>query len=194
MEVTNKLKGFDLIDRVPEELWMAIWDIVQDVVIKTIPKKRKFKREKWLSEDALERAEKRREVKGKEEKDRYIHLDAEFQRTARSNKKAFLSDQCKEVEKTIEWERLKISLRKLEIPRDIPYKDEHNKGEKWYGPKRSRRYSERWQEYIEEIYKRDLNGPDNHDGVITHQGPDILDCEVKWALGSIITNKASGGD
>ena len=119
MEVTNKLKGFDLIDRVPEELWMAIWDIVQDVVIKTIPKKRKFKREKWLSEDALERAEKRREVKGKEEKDRYIHLDAEFQRTARSNKKAFLSDQCKEVEKTIEWERLEISSRKLEIPRDI---------------------------------------------------------------------------
>ena len=98
---------------------MAIWDIVQDVVIKTIPKKRKFKREKWLSEDALERAEKRREVKGKEEKDRYIHLDAEFQRTARSNKKAFLSDQCKEVEKTIEWERLEISSRKLEIPRDI---------------------------------------------------------------------------
>ena len=98
---------------------MAIWDIVQDVVIKTIPKKRKFKREKWLSEDALERAEKRREVKGKEEKDRYIHLDAEFQRTARSNKKAFLSDQCKEIEERIEWERLEISSRKLEIPRDI---------------------------------------------------------------------------
>ena len=74
---------------------------------------------KWLSEEALQRAEKRREVKGKEEKDRYIHLDAEFQRTARSNKKAFLSDQCKEVEKTIEWERLEISSRKLEIPRDI---------------------------------------------------------------------------
>ena len=96
---------------------MAIWDIVQDVVIKTIPKKRKFKREKWLSEDTLERTEKRREVKGKEEKDRYIHLDAEFQRTARSNKKAFLSDQCKEVEKTIEWERLEISSRKSDIPR-----------------------------------------------------------------------------
>ena len=67
-------------------------------------------------------------------------MKAEFQRIARSNKKAFLSDQCKEVEKTIEWERLKISLRKLEIPRDIPYKDEHNKGEKWYGPNRRRRY------------------------------------------------------
>ena len=97
---------------------MAIWDIVQDVVIKTIPKKRKFKREKWLSEDTLERTEKRREVKGKEEKDRYIHLDAEFQRIARSNKKAFLSDQCKEIEERIEWERLEISSRKLEIPRE----------------------------------------------------------------------------
>ena len=97
---------------------MAIWDIAQDVVIKTIPKKRKFKREKWLSEDALERAEKRREVKGKEEKERYIHLDAEFQRIARSNKKAFLSDQCKEIEKTIEWERLEITSRKSEIPRE----------------------------------------------------------------------------
>ena len=109
MEVTNKLKGLDLIDRAPEELWIAIWDIAQDVAIKTIPKKRIFKREKWLSEDALERAEKRREVKGKEEKERYIHLDAEFQRIARSNKKVFLSDQCKEIEKTIEWERLEIS-------------------------------------------------------------------------------------
>ena len=118
---------------------MAIWDIVQDVVIKTIPKKRKFKREKWLSEDTLERTEKRREVKGKEEKDRYIHLDAEFQRIARSNKKAFLSDQCKEVEKTIEWERLKISLRKLEIPREHFIKDGHNTGQKCQGPNRSRR-------------------------------------------------------
>ena len=93
--MTNKLKGFDLIDRVPEELWMAIWDIVQDVVIKTIPKKRKFKREKWLSEDALERAEKRREVKGKEEKDRYIQLDAEFERIARRDKKAFPATNAK---------------------------------------------------------------------------------------------------
>ena len=78
---------------------MVIWDLVQDVMIKTIPKKRKFKREKWLSKDALERAEKRREVKGKEEKKkRYIHLDAEFQRIARRGKKAFFSDQCKKIE------------------------------------------------------------------------------------------------
>ena len=98
VKVTNRFKGLDLIDRVPEELWMAIWDIVQDVVIKTIPKKRKFKREKWLSEDALDRAEKRREVKGKTEKGRYTYLNTESQRIERRDKKAFLSDQCKEIE------------------------------------------------------------------------------------------------
>ena len=87
MEVTNRLKGLDLIDRVPEKLWMEVCDIVQDAVIKTIPKKRKFKRKKWLSEESLQIAKKRREVKGKEEKERYIHLNAESQRIARSNKK-----------------------------------------------------------------------------------------------------------
>ena len=95
---------------------------------------------KWLSKEALQIAVKRREVKRKGEKERYKHLNAEFQRLARRDKKAFLSDQCKEIEERIEWERLEISSRKLEIPRDISYKDEHNKGEKWYGPNRSRRY------------------------------------------------------
>ena len=83
---------------------------------------------------------KRREAKGKGEKERYTHLNVEFQRIARRNKKAFLSDQCKEIKKTIEWERLEISSRKLEIPREISCKDGLNKGQKWYGPKRSRRY------------------------------------------------------
>ena len=79
---------------------------------------------------------------------------------------------------------------------NISCKDGHNKGQKWYGPNRSRRYQKRWQEYTEELYKKDLHDPDNHDGVITHiqLEPDILECEVKWALGSITTNKASGGD
>ena len=113
MEVTNKLKGFDLIDRVPEELWMAIWDIVQDVVIKTIPKKRKFKREKWLSEDALERAEKRREVKGKGERERYTQLNAQFQRTARREKKAFFCDQCKEIEENNRMGQMRDLFKKI---------------------------------------------------------------------------------
>ena len=96
--VTNKFKGLDLIDRVPEELQMEVRDIVQKAEIKTIPKKKKCKKTKRLSEEALQIAEKRREAKGKGEKERYNHLNAEFPRIARSDKKAFLSDQCKEIE------------------------------------------------------------------------------------------------
>ena len=93
VEVTNRFKGLDLIDRVPEELWMEVCDTVQEAVIKTIPKTKKCKMAKWLSEEALQIAEKRREAKGKGEKERHKHLNAEFQRIARRDKKAFLSDQ-----------------------------------------------------------------------------------------------------
>ena len=96
VEVTNRFKGLDLIDRVPEEQWMEVH--VQEAGIKTIPKKKKCKKAKWLLEEALQIAEKRREAKGKGEKERYIHLNAEFQRIARRDEKAFLSDQCKEIE------------------------------------------------------------------------------------------------
>ena len=92
VEVTNRFKGLDLIDKVPEKLWMEVHDIVQETVIKTIPKKRKCKKAKWLSEEALQMAEKRREMKGKGEKERYIYLNAEFQRIAKRDKKAFLSN------------------------------------------------------------------------------------------------------
>ena len=98
VEVTNRFKGPDLIDRELEELWMEVYNIVQEAVIKTMPKKKKCKKAKWLSEEALQIAEERREAKGKEEKERYTHLNAEFQRVARRNKKAFLSDQWKEIE------------------------------------------------------------------------------------------------
>ena len=98
VEVTNRFKRLDLIDRVLEELWMEAHDIVQEAGIKTIPKKKKCKKAKWLSEEALQIAEKR-EDKGKGEKERYTHLNAEFQRIAKGDKKAFLSDQCKEIEK-----------------------------------------------------------------------------------------------
>ena len=92
MEVTNIFKGLDLIDRVPEELWTEIPDILQEVVIKTIPKKKKCKKAKWLSKEALQIAEKRREVKGKGEKERYTHMNAEFQRITRRGKKALFSE------------------------------------------------------------------------------------------------------
>ena len=108
VEVRNRFKGVDLIDRVPDELWTEVHDIAQETGIKTIPKKKKCKKAKWLSEEALQIAVRRREVKSKGEKESYIHLNPEFQRIARRDKKAFLSDQCKE----IEWERLEISSRK----------------------------------------------------------------------------------
>ena len=98
MEVTNRVKGLDLLDRVPEELWMEVRDILEEAVIETIPKKKKCKKAKWLHEEALQTAMKRREVKGKGEKERYTHLNAEFQRMAGRDKKAFISDQCKEIE------------------------------------------------------------------------------------------------
>ena len=116
VEVTNRYNGLDLMDTVPEELWMEVYDIVQEAMTKTIPKKKKCKKAKWLSEAALQIVEKR-EVKSEGEEERYTHLNAEFQRIARRDKKVFLSDQCKEIE-TIGWERLEISSRKLETPRE----------------------------------------------------------------------------
>ena len=98
VEVTNRFTGLDLLDRVPEKQWMEVCDIVQEAVIMTIPKKKKCQKAKWLSEEALQIRIKRTEAKGKGEKERYTHLNAEFQRIARKNKKAFLSDQCKEIE------------------------------------------------------------------------------------------------
>ena len=137
MEVRNRFKGLDLINRVPDELWMEVYDIVQETGIKTTPKKKKCKKAKWLSGEALQIAMKRREVKSKGEKERYKHLNAKFQRIARTDKKTFLSDQFKEIEKNSKMERLEISSRKLE---NISCKDGLDKGQKWYGPNRSRRY------------------------------------------------------
>ena len=127
-------------DRMPEELWTEAHDSVQEAGIKTNPKKKKCRKAKWLSEQALKTAEKKRENKGKGEKDRYTDSNAEFQRIARRDKKDFLSYQCREIEENNDWERGEISSRKLEIQRNISYKDRHNKGEKQYGHNRSRRY------------------------------------------------------
>ena len=113
----NRFKGLDLTNRVPDELWTEVHDIVQETGIKTISKKKKRKKAKWLSEETLQIAMKRREMKGKGEKERYSQLNAEFQRTARRDKKAFLSDQCKEIEGK-QQERLEICSRKLEIGRE----------------------------------------------------------------------------
>ena len=118
VEVRNRFKCLDLIDRVPDELWNEVRDTVQETGIKTIPIEKKCKKAKWLSGEALQIAMKTREVKSKGEKERYKHLNAEFQRIARRDKKAFFSDQCKEIEENNRMERLEISSRKLGIPRE----------------------------------------------------------------------------
>ena len=147
---------------------------------------------KRLSEEALQIAEKSREFKGKGEKERYTHLNAVFQRIARREKKAFLSDQCKERGKQNEKDQRSLQ-QSQRYQGDISCKDGLNKGQKWYGPNRIEDIKKRQQEYTDELYKKDLQDPDNHDGVITDLETDILECEVKWALKSITTNKASGG-
>ena len=111
--MTNRFKGLDVIDRVPEELWTEVHNSVQEAVIKTIPKKKKCKKAKWLSEEALQIAEKKRNAKGKGEKERYIYLNAEFQRVARRDKKAFLSDQCKEIDENNRMRKTRDLFKKI---------------------------------------------------------------------------------
>ena len=123
MEVTNRFKGLDLIDRVPEELRMEVHDIVQEAVIKTIPKKKKCKKAKWLSEKALQIDEKRREGKGKGEKERYTHLNADFQRIARRDKKAFFSDHCKEIEENNRMGKTRDLYKKIRDTKGIFQKE-----------------------------------------------------------------------
>ena len=180
MEVTNRFKGLDLIDRVPDELWMEFGDTVQDVVIKTIPKKKKCKKAKWLSEEALQVAEKRREVKSKGEKERYTHLNAEFQRIARRDKKDFLSDQCKEIEENNRMGKTRNLFKKLgDTKGTFHAKMGSIKDRNGMDLTEAEDIKKRWQEY-KELHKKDLHNPDNHDGVvITHLEPDILEYEVK---------------
>ena len=144
---------------------------------------------------ALQIAEKRREVKRKGEKERYKHLNAEFQRIARRNKKAFLNDQCKEIEENNRMGNTRDLFKKIRDTKGILHaKMGSIKDRNVMDLKEAEDIKKRWQEYTEELYKKELHDQDNHDGVITYLEPDILECEVTWALGIITTNKASGGD
>ena len=137
----------------------------------------------------------KREAKGKGEKERYTHLNAEFQRTARRDKKAFLRDQCNEIEENNRMGRTRELFKKIRDNKGTFHaklgtiKDRNGRD-----LTEAEDIKKRWQEYTEELYKKDLHDPDNHDGMITHLEPDILECKVKWVLGGITTNKASGGD
>ena len=138
---------------------------------------------------------KRREAKGKGEKERYTHLNAEFQRIARRDNKAFLSDQCKETEENNRMGKTRDLSKKIRDTKGMFHaKMGSIKDGNVMDLTEVEDIKKRWQEYTEELYRKDPHDPDNHDGVITHLEPGILVCEVKWALGSIITNKASGGD
>ena len=195
MEVRNRFKGLDLKDRVPDELWKGVHDIVQETGIKTIPMEKKCKKAKWLSEEALQIAAKRREVKRKGEKERYKHLNAEFQRIARGDMKAFFSDQCKEIEENNRMGKTRDLFKKIRDTKGTFYaKMGSIKDRNGLDLTEAEDIKRKWQEYTEELYKKDLHDPDNHSGVITHLEIDILECEVKWALESITTNKASGGE
>ena len=176
MEVRNRFKGLDAIDRVPKELWMEVHDIVQETGSKIIPKEKKCKKAKWLSEEALQIAVKRTEMKGRGEKDRYTPLNTEFQRIARRDKKAFLSDQCKEIEENNRMGKTRDLFKKIINTKGTFHakkgtiKDRHG-----MDLTEAEDIKKRWQEYTKELYKKDLHDPDNHDGVITHLEPDILE-------------------
>jgi len=166
VEVRNRFKGLDLIHRVPDELWMEVHGIVQGA--RPSPKKKKCKKAKWLSEEVLQIAVKRREAKSKGEKQRYKHLNAEFQRIARRGKKAFLSDQCKKIEENKRMGKTRDFLKKIRDTKGtfhakmVSIKDRNGMD------LTEAEDIKKWQEYTKELYKKDLQNPDNHEGLITH--------------------------
>ena len=179
---------------------MEVHDIVQETGIKTIPMEKKCKKAKQLSEEALQIAVKRREAKRQGEKERYEHLNAEFQRITRRDKKAFFSDQCKQIEENNRMGKTRDLFQKIRDAKGAFHvkmgsiKDRNGwTRQKWLDLTEAEDIKKKWQENIEELHKKDLD-PDNRDGVITHLEPDILEYKVNWVLGSITTNKASGGD
>ena len=195
VEVRNRFKGLDLIDRVPDELWMEVHDIVQETVIKTIPMEKKCKMAKRLSEEALQIAEKRIEAKGKGEKERYTHLNAEFQRIAGRDKKDFLSNQCKEIEENNRMGKTRDLFRTIRNTSGTFHaKMSTIKDRNGMDLTEAEDIKKRWQEHTDELYKKDLNDPDNDNTVIIHLEPDIPESEVRQALGGITVNKASGSD
>ena len=177
------------------ELWTEVCDNVQEAGIKTILMEKKSKKAKWLSGEALQIAVKRREAKSKGKKERYTHLNAQFQRIAKRDKKGFLSDQYKAAEENNRVGKTRDLFKKIRDTKGTFHaKMGTIKDRNGTDLTEAEDVKKRWHEYIEKLYKKDLHDADNHDGVITHLEPDILECEVKWALGSITMNKTTGGD
>ena len=163
-----------------DELWMKVCDIVQETGIKTTSMGNKCKKAEWLSEEALQIAVKRREVKSKGVNKRYKHLNAEFQRIARRDKKAFLIDQCKEIEENNRMGKTRDPFKKIRDNKGTFHaKMGSIKDRNGMDLTEAEDIKKRWQGYTEELYKKELPSPHNHDGVITHLEPDILECEVR---------------
>ena len=159
----SRFKGLDLIDRVPDELWMEVRDKVQETGIKTIPKKNKCRKAKWLSEEALQIAVKKRQAKSKGEKERYKHLNAVFQRIARRDKKAFLSNQCKEIEENNRMGKIRDLFKKIRYTKGTFHaKMGSIKDRNGMNLTEAEDIKKRWQEYTEELYNKDL-----HNQIIT---------------------------
>ena len=173
---------------------MEVCNSVQKAVTKIIPKKKKCKNAKWLSEEALQIVEERRDMKGKGESESYTQLNAEFQRIARRGKKAFLKEQCREIEENNRMGKTSDLFKKIGDTKGTFHAKMGTKQDRNSKNLTEVEEIKKWQEYTEEVYKKGLNDADNHDGVVTHIELGNLECEVKWALGSITTNKASGSD
>ena len=160
VELTNRFKGLDLIHRVSKELWMEVYDIVQEAVIKTILKKKKCKKAKWLSEEALQIAKKRREAKGKGEKEEYTYMNADFQSIVRRNKKAFLSGQCRKLEENNRMGKTRDLFKKIRDTKGtFNAKMGTVKNRNGMDLTEAEDIKKRWQEYTEELYKKDLHDP-----------------------------------
>ena len=167
--VRNRFKGLDLIDRVPDELWNEVRDIVQETGIKTIPLEKKCKKAKWLPGEALQTVLKRREAKSKGQKERYNHLNAEFQTIARRDKKAFFSDQCKKIDEKNRMGKTRDLFKKIRDTKGTFHvKMGSIKDRNGRHLTEAEDIKKRWQEYTEELYKKDLHDLDNHDDVITN--------------------------
>ena len=154
MEVRNRFKGLDLIDRVPDELWTEVHDIVQETGIKAIPMEKKYQKAKWLSGEALQIALKRRDVKSKGEKERFKHLNAEFQRIARRDKKAFFSNQCKEIEENNRMGKTRDFFKKIRDTKGTFHAKMGLIKDRNGMDLTEAEDIKRWQEYTEELYKK----------------------------------------
>ena len=191
----NRFKGLDLVSSVTEQIWTEVHNIVQKAANETMPKEKKSKKAKWLSEEALQIVEEWREVKRKGERERHIQLNAEFQRVSRRDKKDFFNEQWLIIEGNSKTGKIKDLFRKTGnikgafCPKMGTIKDKNGRD-----LVDTEEIKMRWKEYMKQLYEEDLNELDYHDGVVSHPEPDVLEYKVKWALRSAAVNKARGCD